>query len=251
MLSQWLPRERGGRRQRTLRLFLAEHITEPAHNLYMKYLLRKNFRNTLSEEQHTASRESLTRMLEEYMNRAEKAQGGTGGTSGSTNTPSSTAISQSSSRLECSETVAQRAARHDMSVVTNDFEHELKDPLMNTFRGNLVHILLIQVQKLKVDVETEMIAMEAMMSQQDFNMEVMATVPAFASLVAVCKGLSVFWDRLSISGGRHRAYLELRLRLSRSHEMLAYFREVFERTGRGRLGEQRHQFRLLEVAICA
>eukprot|EP00854_Cymbomonas_tetramitiformis_P025188 gene25188-30741_t len=75
---------------------------------------------------HAVNDESLTRMLEEYMNRAEKAQGGTGGTSGSTNTPSSTAISQSSSRLECSETVAQRAARHDMSVVTNDFEHELK-----------------------------------------------------------------------------------------------------------------------------
>lgn len=65
--------------------------------------------------------------------------------------------------------VAQRVREGDMTVVLGAYEKELKSPLKSAVTGTLVRTLLIQVQKVKVDVDLAMDGIEKMLKSQQLT----------------------------------------------------------------------------------
>lgn len=66
-------------------------------------------------------------------------------------------------------TVARRVREGDMTVVLGAYEKDLKSPLKSAVTGTLVRTLLIQVQKVKVDVDLAMDGIEKMLKSQQLT----------------------------------------------------------------------------------
>ena len=65
-----------------------------------------------------------------------------------------------------------------MSLVIARVEEELKAPLQNILGGDLMQLLLIQTQVMKVDMEHALIQMDAVMRANRLNFALMACFPA-------------------------------------------------------------------------
>ena len=65
--------------------------------------------------------------------------------------------------------VARRVREGDMTVVLGAYEQDLKSPLKSAVTGTLVRTLLIQVQKVKVDVDLAMDGIEKMLKSQQLT----------------------------------------------------------------------------------
>ncbi|KAF0985157.1 hypothetical protein FDP41_000196 [Naegleria fowleri] len=72
---------------------------------------------------------------------------------------------------------AEQAKKGDISVVMETYEKELKSPVTNALFGSLARALLIQVQKQKLAVEQSMVSIDALMKQNELNLELIAAVP--------------------------------------------------------------------------
>lgn len=65
--------------------------------------------------------------------------------------------------------VSRRVRDGDMTVVLGAYEQDLKSPLKSAVTGTLVRTLLIQVQKVKVDVDLAMDGIEKMLKSQQLT----------------------------------------------------------------------------------
>jgi nuclear-control-of-ATPase protein 2 len=65
-----------------------------------------------------------------------------------------------------------------MELMMNRYETELVHPIRNIFAGELARALLIQVQKLKLDVETAMLDLNQILRANEINFAVLAAMPA-------------------------------------------------------------------------
>jgi hypothetical protein len=52
------------------------------------------------------------------------------------------------------------------------------NPILGVVTGELIQAFLIQVQKLKADVEEEMVGIDRLLRANELNLQIMATVPA-------------------------------------------------------------------------
>lgn len=66
-----------------------------------------------------------------------------------------------------------------LEIVMARYEKELTHPIQNLVGGELVRALLIQVQKLKLDIETAMMELEQILKANEINFAVLAALPAF------------------------------------------------------------------------
>ncbi|KAL8129396.1 hypothetical protein V2J09_018551 [Rumex salicifolius] len=66
-----------------------------------------------------------------------------------------------------------------LEIVMNRYEKELMHPIQNLFSGELARALLIQVQKLKMDIETAMLELDQILRANEINFAVLAALPAF------------------------------------------------------------------------
>ncbi|CAO3650213.1 unnamed protein product [Cunninghamella blakesleeana] len=66
----------------------------------------------------------------------------------------------------------------DMSIVLRAYENEIKNPLKNVIRGDLIQTLLIQVQKTKVDVDMAMQALDKLLKSNELNFAFLAVAPS-------------------------------------------------------------------------
>ncbi|PJF19281.1 ATP synthase regulation protein NCA2 [Paramicrosporidium saccamoebae] len=73
--------------------------------------------------------------------------------------------------------VTSQVRQGDVTLLLKKYEEELQSPLRNVFAGNLVTMLLIQVQKSKVDLESAMLAMDRLLKANELNFELLAVVP--------------------------------------------------------------------------
>ncbi|KAL1923533.1 uncharacterized protein VTP21DRAFT_8513 [Calcarisporiella thermophila] len=80
------------------------------------------------------------------------------------------------------DTIAQRVRDGDMSLVLRVYESEIKTPLKSVARGNLVEMLLIQVQKAKVDLELAMAALDKLLRANELNFAFLAVGPSLLLL---------------------------------------------------------------------
>ncbi|KAK9273459.1 hypothetical protein L1049_018269 [Liquidambar formosana] len=66
-----------------------------------------------------------------------------------------------------------------LEIVMSRYEEELMHPIQGLFSGELARALLIQVQKLKLDIETAMLELEQILRANEINFAILAALPAF------------------------------------------------------------------------
>ncbi|XP_071723110.1 protein DGS1, mitochondrial-like [Rutidosis leptorrhynchoides] len=66
-----------------------------------------------------------------------------------------------------------------LEIVMARYEKELVHPVQNLVSGELARALLIQVQKLKLDIETAMLELDQILKANEINFAVLAALPAF------------------------------------------------------------------------
>ncbi|KAK4772569.1 hypothetical protein SAY86_014344 [Trapa natans] len=66
-----------------------------------------------------------------------------------------------------------------LEIVMARYEKELTHPIQNLLNGELARALLIQVQKLKLDIETAMLELNQILRANEINFAILAALPAF------------------------------------------------------------------------
>lgn len=65
-----------------------------------------------------------------------------------------------------------------METLMRAYEAELKNPLWYVFTGALARALLIQVQKMKTDVEAAMLQLDSILKANELNVALIAAIPS-------------------------------------------------------------------------
>ncbi|XP_038988228.1 protein DGS1, mitochondrial-like isoform X2 [Phoenix dactylifera] len=66
-----------------------------------------------------------------------------------------------------------------LEIVMARYEKEVMHPLQNLLSGELARAMLIQIQKLKLDLETAMLELDQILKANEINFAVLAALPAF------------------------------------------------------------------------
>ncbi|KAJ3380637.1 Nuclear control of ATPase protein 2 [Lobulomyces angularis] len=83
--------------------------------------------------------------------------------------------------------ISEKVVKGDLTPILKAYEREIKNPLINVVKGNLVQALLIQVQKLKVDGEIAMSALDKLLKSNELNFAFLAALPIFSLTGYMCK----------------------------------------------------------------
>eukprot|EP00930_Biecheleria_cincta_P033737 TRINITY_DN23369_c0_g1_i1.p1 TRINITY_DN23369_c0_g1~~TRINITY_DN23369_c0_g1_i1.p1 ORF type:complete len:479 (-),score=69.56 TRINITY_DN23369_c0_g1_i1:27-1463(-) len=149
----------------SLRSFCDQHVLIPAQSILEEvFQSRRCFSDSSSHKRLLDTTESLRTMLFEYsMERSEMGE----------------------------HACRAQAAELDMALVNQNYTRDIKAPLQSTFRGDLVRLMLIKVQSLEQEMMHEKQELDKILASNQFNMQLMATVPAF---VVGYASLRVLWS---------------------------------------------------------
>ncbi|KAH8950100.1 hypothetical protein BDL97_10G066500 [Sphagnum fallax] len=138
--------------------FLKEHIQQPLLSIRDELFntFRKRHRDVeeLGDVKLTAA--SFHRMLKDYVAQKKGAE-----------------VADHASEQELMENLMER------------YEEEVTHPVKNLLSGELVRAVLIQVQKLKLDIETAMLELNQILRANEINFAVLAALPALLFSIAV------------------------------------------------------------------
>lgn len=112
--------------------------------------------------------------------------------------------------------VLQQVRQGDVTLLLRSYEAELQAPLRNALLGDLISMLLIQVQKTKVDLEAAMMAMDRLLKANELNFELLAVIPLLALLY-----YSIGTGRYYLRRWLHRSERNHQARLRRELHRLA------------------------------
>ncbi|KAJ1997084.1 Nuclear control of ATPase protein 2, partial [Coemansia thaxteri] len=87
--------------------------------------------------------------------------------------------------------VRKRVDSGDLSDVMRVYSREMQQPFRNAVFGDLVQAMLIQVQKVKVDVGQTMAALDKLLKSNELNFLLLSTVPATLTIYAAIRWLYV------------------------------------------------------------
>ncbi|KAJ4911946.1 dgd1 suppressor 1 [Raphanus sativus] len=105
----------------------------------------------------------------------------------------------------CDEKVPDNASDQQMlEVVMNRYEKELVHPIHNLVNGELARGLLIQVQKLKLDIETAMLELDQILRANEINFAILAALPAFFLSLGMLTLIRTWLKQDSRAQGRGR-----------------------------------------------
>lgn len=91
-----------------------------------------------------------------------------------------------------------------LEIVMDRYEQELTHPIQNLLKGELAHALLIQVQKLKLDIETAMLELDQILKANEINFAILAALPAFFISLLLLMLLRAWFKRDTRAEGRGR-----------------------------------------------
>jgi uncharacterized membrane protein (DUF2068 family) len=128
--------------------FVSEHVIKPLSDMY-SYVFRTFRGRQLSTSLASLKQDeaSLSNMLYNFADA----------------NASSLAKGQNMSEQAFRDSIRARARQNDMSLVMTSYEQEIQRPLRGAVAGDLVQGMLIQVQKLKVDTESAMLAADQLL----------------------------------------------------------------------------------------
>ncbi|KAI5673519.1 hypothetical protein M9H77_13883 [Catharanthus roseus] len=87
----------------------------------------------------------------------------------------------------------------------NKYEKELMHPIQNLVGGELARALLIQVQKLKLDIETAMLELDQILRANEINFAILAALPAFVLSLILLMVVRAWFKQDTRAEGRGRA----------------------------------------------
>jgi len=90
----------------------------------------------------------------------------------------------------------RRAGEGSFEAVTEVYERQVQAPIKSLIMGDLTRALLLQVQQLKLLMEEEMEAVDVLLQRNDFNLQMMATVPALLFVLLWLSLLRTTWRTL-------------------------------------------------------
>ncbi|KAI3657642.1 hypothetical protein MP638_001361 [Amoeboaphelidium occidentale] len=106
----------------------------------------------------------------------------------------------------------------DFSLILLQYEQEMQHPLRNLLAGDLIQLILIQIQKAKVDVELALSALDKILKSNELNFGLVAVAPVLMIFYfVVVNGLLLLSSKSS--GGR-------RFKRKRIKQLLQYLRQI-------------------------
>jgi nuclear control of ATPase protein 2 len=91
--------------------------------------------------------------------------------------------------------VQERLRQGDLSIVMTHYEQGMKTPLVSLLSGDLLRVLLIQVQKTKVDLEIAMNSVDKLLKANELNFALLAAVPTCILVGLGLRELRHLWKR--------------------------------------------------------
>ncbi|KAL7126999.1 hypothetical protein ABFS83_14G224900 [Erythranthe nasuta] len=111
-----------------------------------------------------------------------------------------------------------------LEIVMNRYEKELTHPIQGLVGGELVRALLIQVQKLKLDIEEAMLELDQILRANEINFAILAALPAFfISLILVMVVRAWFKQDTRAEGRGRVARIQRRLLLREIERAIMQF----------------------------
>ncbi|XP_057955814.1 protein DGS1, mitochondrial [Malania oleifera] len=99
-----------------------------------------------------------------------------------------------------------------LEIVMARYEKEVMHPIQNLVGGELVRALLIQIQKLKLDIETAMLELDQILKANEINFAILAALPAFFLSLILLMLVRAWFKQDTRAEGRGRiARLQRRL----------------------------------------
>jgi hypothetical protein len=141
-----------------LNRFFDTHVREPLQGIANE--LFHGYQPTIDPAQVRSTRESLVRMLQDFVREAHAAGGGFPGAGGAEGGDASL------------EDWLEQAAVGNMAQVTLAFEEQARAPMTNLLNGKLLRSLLLIMQQLRLLMEEEVEAIDSLLKRNDFNMQV-------------------------------------------------------------------------------
>ncbi|CAN7114083.1 unnamed protein product [Brassica rapa subsp. narinosa] len=157
--------------------FFSDHVEQPLLAIRDELFdtFRKRHKGVMEAEEVQLTQDSLHRMLRNFCEQA---------------TP---------------EKVSDNATDQEMlEVVMHRYEKELVHPIHNLLSGELARGMLIQVQKLKLDIETAMLELEQILRANEINFAILAALPAFFLSLGMLALLRTWLKQDSKAQGRGR-----------------------------------------------
>lgn len=117
-----------------------------------------------------------------------------------------------------------------MEIVMARYEKEVINPLQNLVGGELARALLIQIQKLKLDIETAMLEMDQILKANEINFAMLAALPALfiTVILASIVRLWLMKDKGAEGSGR-AARLQRRLLLVDAERKIIEYQVLMDR----------------------
>ncbi len=162
------------RLRRSAAEFVQEHVTEPSEALYREVFLDQYMEVTDPAEVED-SKLSLQRNLRDYLVQRELKRMDTGSIVGGMFSN----LGERDLPPPVLDDINRKAKAMKMSDIMRDYERELNEPKANLLMGNIVQLMLIQMQFMKKEIMVSMAKMDDVLKANHFNVEAMALVPAF------------------------------------------------------------------------
>ncbi|KAG7555025.1 Nuclear control of ATP synthase 2 [Arabidopsis suecica] len=157
--------------------FFSDHVEQPLLSIRDELFdtFRKRHKGVMETEEVQLTQDSLHRMLRNFCEQATR------------------------------EKVPDNASDQEMlEVVMHRYEKELVHPIHNLLSGELARGLLIQVQKLKLDIETAMLELDQILRANEINFAILAALPAFFLSIVMLTVLRTWLKKDSKAQGRGR-----------------------------------------------
>ncbi|KAJ0260845.1 Protein DGS1 [Hirschfeldia incana] len=161
--------------------FFSDHVEQPLLAIRDELFdtFRKRHKGVMEAEEVQLTQDSLHRMLRNF---CEQSKG---------------------------EKVSDNATDQEMlEVVMHRYEKELVHPIHNLFSGELARGMLIQVQKLKLDIETAMLELEQILRANEINFAILAALPAFFLSLGLLALLRTWLKQQSSRTRKNCTYLQ-------------------------------------------
>lgn len=164
--------------------FWRTHVTEPVTGIWHE--LNHGVEKTIDPSTVRETEKSLSKMVGEFIRDVHGE-----------NAPSSTRMAAAEF-----EAAMARAAAGSLEDVMNVYENQIRKPIGGLLGGELLRALLLQVVQLKLLMEQEVEAVDRLLIRNDFNLQLMATVPAFLIVSTLFWAIRHLWRRARVAKGR-------------------------------------------------
>ncbi|KAJ1551321.1 Nuclear control of ATPase protein 2 [Nowakowskiella sp. JEL0078] len=90
--------------------------------------------------------------------------------------------------------VLRKAQSGDLTIVLEKYEDQMRSPISNIIKGDILRILLIQIQKAKVDGELAMTALDKLLRSNELNFAFLAMFPSILIVYLTCTWVTKAWN---------------------------------------------------------